>query len=256
MISQITILLSCKPLLRKKKLTLNTASESMLTINELWLDVYSCKTVEEAAELLVKKLQIIIDKSTNSVKMKHKDRKRNPWINNHIVKTVNHKKHLYKIMKACPTNENIEKYRNTKKELEIMIEKAKKRYVQYEITRNANNPTALWKTMQQQKTKINKNITKLTTATGDVLENTIDIANHFVKYFTNIGKELASKIPKNKTSVSQPKPDLEGSGKYTPQPPFSQRKGTVYPKGTNQDDATREMICGYCYSFSPLEILL
>lgn len=61
---------------------------------ETWLGVLCSKDVKETTNILIEKIQNTIDNRINKVKIRHKQIKRNPWITESMMKSVDKKINL------------------------------------------------------------------------------------------------------------------------------------------------------------------
>lgn len=183
------------------KIHINYEKLKNLLGSETWLDVYSEKNVDIAASVFVNKLQSKIENCTKSVNIKRCDMKRNPWITNGIIKSINTKNKLFKSVQRNPENiENLHEYKKYRNRLNELIKKTKTNYYKKQISENKNCPKKLWETVkiiQNTKHKQKSDIKSVLNEQGDIISNKKEMANLFCKHFTEVGQKLASKIKNN-----------------------------------------------------------
>ena len=115
---------------------------------------------------------------------------------NSILTSINKKNNLYKCYIRNPNDRNKSKFTKYKNILTTVIRTAKKFYYQNIFDDNKRNLHKTWQTINEiiGKQKKKNDITKIA-HNNDILTDSSRIANAFNEYFTNIGPNLASKIP-------------------------------------------------------------
>ena len=130
--------------------------------------------------------------------------KSKPWINNEILIKINQRDKLFhKYCKEKNNNKRIELY-NEYKLIRNIITKLKRNskiefYKNYFHT-NTNKLSAVWKGIREivnLNTKTRKDI-KIIDVNGDNITDPKKIAEHFNKYFTNVGPSIDKKIKQSK----------------------------------------------------------
>ena len=100
---------------------------------------------------------------------------------------------------------NIEKiiyFKNYSNKLKDLKSICKKRYFHEQISKNANNPNLVWKTLKfiLPSVKSNDNSTINLKVNGNYYDKPDEVAEHFNDFFVNIGRKLANEIPSSETS--------------------------------------------------------
>lgn len=185
---------------------------------ESWCDIYNSQDIDVITDIFLSKLKVAISNNTKETKIKNKDSKRKPWITAGLLKSIKIKEELYIKTLDSPNNvELLSEYKKYKNKLSNLITKAKKTYFRSQINKNNNTTKQLWKTVNDicnKKTSI-KNINNIRSEYGVVLENKKDIANSFVKYYTQLGEKYANLInnPENYKEIT---PSLQNSMQLYP----------------------------------------
>ena len=121
-----------------------------------------------------------------------------PWITKGIMKSSKRKQKLYLKFLKQKTYKNEKRYKNYKNIFERVKQRSKKNYFANLLTKHQNNAKKLWQTIKEAigKTKIKTNNfpRKMKIENEEIYDPAI-IADSFNTYFTNIGSNLAAKIP-------------------------------------------------------------
>ena len=132
-----------------------------------------------------------------------KDKK---WITLSIRKSCNTKNKLYKKYLNRPTLNNKNNYKNYRNRLQKICKVAQTNYFHNLINDTKNSLTNLWKVftpiINPHKNKNSRTIDKLN-INRKIVNNPLEIANHFNNYFCNIGKKLSTKIPPTTSHFSK-----------------------------------------------------
>lgn len=167
--------------------------------SDKWHDFYQELNIDRMAEIFTSILRYSIDQSTSESFLKHKFKKRNPWITQALIKSTQEKQNLYKSMLNDPNNlEKKVKFKRYKDKLNKLIYEAKQLYFRNKLNTTENNSKRLWSvvnTFSGKKTKEN-NIKELN-CNGRQIQNKQQIANYFNDFYSNLGKKLADKITKS-----------------------------------------------------------
>ena len=137
---------------------------------------------------------------------KHKHRK-TPWITSGLVKSIKFRDKLYLKLKSTPSESSL--YSQLKinlstynKILKKAIREAKQSYYYKQFNKYKNDMKNTWKTIKTIICNTNKNTDMPNSfiIDGNKIDDKQTIADRFNSFFTNIGKDLATKItpPKNK----------------------------------------------------------
>lgn len=171
-----------------------------LLSKETWNDVLAEKNVNLSTNCFVKTLQCYIAVCTTKVRVNRKEKKRNVWITDGLVKAVNKKYELHNKVIQNPQNiDYLNDYKRYRNKLNDLIKAAKTNYYKTMIHNNTNNSNEIWdclKSLHHGKTK-KSDLHYITIKEGVEVRDKADIAENFNEFFTNIGTKLAEKIPKN-----------------------------------------------------------
>lgn len=177
----------------KTKRCLNTRKLLTELEAEDWSDVYSNICVNTATEIFVSKVSNYISNNHNLIKTRYL--KKTQWITNGLIKSIQTKNALYRLMKTNPTDENKTRCRKYRNCLNLLIKVTKREYYQQQICANRNNSAGLWGCVKQICHDNKKHeIKKIRTDEGTFVTTRDGITNTFINFFTNIGEQLAHKI--------------------------------------------------------------
>ena len=143
------------------------------------------------------KLYDIYDMSC-PVKLKRISLKRatKPWLTNSILSSINHKHHLYR--EICSGRGNIVHYKKYRNVLTNVIRCSKKNYFRDKFSFNYGDSRSTWKIINQLvtiKQKQNNEI-KVRNNAGQIMDDSVQVANEFNSYFSSVAKDLDSMIPR------------------------------------------------------------
>lgn len=120
-----------------------------------------------------------------------------PWISKGLQNSIKLKNKLYKkyLKKPNPFNEN--KYKNYKNKLNHSLKLSKKNYYQNKLETIKTDLKAVWKLLNEviNRRKTTSKLPNTFMHNNEEITNPMDIANKFCEYFTNVGPNLAKKIP-------------------------------------------------------------
>ena len=124
-------------------------------------------------------------------------RQRKQWLSTSIKHAIKHKNKLYVKAMRHPTKDNMQYYKQYKNNLNMLLKTAERQYYDKILHDNRSNLKKSWKIIKE----VIKNSKNNTTSKIKIGENyTTDpskISNGFNNFFANIGKNLASKIPRS-----------------------------------------------------------
>ena len=130
------------------------------------------------------------------IRCKRKRYCNSPWMTDGLRTSINTKNKLYKKSLKHPTAFNKTEYSKYRNKLNSLIKKQQKKYYGCLIKDNKNNLSKTWDIIKsvigRNKTAMKSN--KFVHNNNEIFDN-FDIANHFNDFFTNIGPNLAKKIP-------------------------------------------------------------
>ena len=120
-----------------------------------------------------------------------------------ILKSVKTKSRLYNVFLRKPSHERESNYKSFRNKLTCLVHVARKNYYDNKLDKARSNLKQTWKILNE---VINRRVAKSLCPRSfmkNVMEisNPTDIANNFCDYFTNIGPNLASKIPSTNSSL-------------------------------------------------------
>ena len=120
-----------------------------------------------------------------------------PWLTKGLLRSIKNKNILYKRFIRSATVQNNTLYKNYKNKLNHLIRIAKRMYYEQQLSNSKSNIKLTWKILNR---IINENnskskISDIFTCDDVKITDPLQIANKFCHYFTNIGLNLANKIP-------------------------------------------------------------
>ena len=167
--------------------------------NESWNVLDNFENVQDSYNYFLNTFQMIYNKCfpIKEFKYKQKDLK-SPWISKGIKKSSKLKQKLYiKFLKnKTPVTEEV--YKTYKSLFEKIKRKAKTNYYKNKITRNKDDPKKTWDVMKEitGKCKITtNNLPKMLQIGDQCIYEEKEIAEQLNDFFTNVGPNLANKIP-------------------------------------------------------------
>ena len=109
---------------------------------------------------------------------------------------------LYQSLLNNPNSSNESAYKSYKNKLTHSLRVAKRFYYEKQIEKLKSNVKATWKVLNEilNRNKGKRGLPSIFWADSREISNPKEIANFFCKYFTNIGPNLASKIPVSEKS--------------------------------------------------------
>ena len=177
-----------------------------------WKNLFSVDNIDTAYDSFLDNVEKLLDKHAPIEKVskrKLKQQSKKPWINNDLLKRINHKNKLYKKAK-------VEQDKNLKdsleKEVKILqnflkkdIQLEKDKYYQRFFKENKNNLIKVWKNIKslinfKQKTKTNINCLYIDGKRTST--NPQEIADKFNDHFTTIAAKIEKKLVKSKKKFS------------------------------------------------------
>ena len=144
-------------------------------------------------------------------KPSYKNRK--PWLSKGLLTSIGIKNKLYLRQSRSPTDDNVGKYKAYKTKLKSLLKKAERAHYNELIEQNKSNTKKLWSILKEVINKRKSGILPQKFCIGgSMTSDPVVIANTFNKYFTNIGSDLAKKIPITNTN---PLSYLNNSNSYS-----------------------------------------
>ena len=131
------------------------------------------------------------------IKLNRSNKSMTPWISKGLLVSIKKKNGLYKklIKNTTPARES--QYKTYKNKLNHLIRIAKRFYYDNKFEQAKDNLKETWRLINEVINK-DKKIHSLPSSFksgGKIISDPLEIANGFCKYFTNVGPNLASKIP-------------------------------------------------------------
>ena len=133
-----------------------------------------------------------------AIKVSKRKTPRKPWVTIGLLNSIRTKDKIYikYIGLTKPTSENKINYTKYRNLLNNLLRASKKSHITSEIESNKFNMKETWKTLNSLLGRNNQ--TKLPDFfkdnNGNKITDSIDIADHFTDFFTNIGTRLAEKM--------------------------------------------------------------
>ncbi len=163
-----------------------------------WNSVLLADNIDGCYTSFIQKLNHLLDKCTPYKRIRScKNIIVNPWMTKGLLKSIRRKRRLYKQYLSHPAESNKRKFVRYKNKLTNVIRAAKKNYYTMMFNKEKNNLTNTWKLINNILKK-NKKPSQPPVSFKVNNSNIVDpktIAHQFNNFFTNVGPELAQKIP-------------------------------------------------------------
>ena len=136
---------------------------------------------------------------------------RKPWITRRILKLSRIKENLY--IKSIKSKDTFlyNHYKRLRNKITHMIKISRKKYLDRRIHSAKNKSKTMWKiindTLHFKKNKSKRNIARIKNSFGEYICNSFDIANSFNRFFVNVGKSMAEKLPDFEGTIHSPSVD-------------------------------------------------
>ena len=169
--------------------------------NKGWDHVLLNSDVHQAYTLFQNDFRDIYERCfpIKTIKPGYKTRK--PWLSNGIKKAIKVKNKLYQKSKKSMDPEHEKTYKKYRNKLNKIIGEAERAHYQKLINDNKDNLKKSWQILKDviNKKKSNNSCSRFV-IDNNISTDKIRIAESFNKFFTNIGPNLADKIPKDNRS--------------------------------------------------------
>ena len=174
---------------------------------ENWKNVYEAGDVNQAYEYFLYTFNSLFDKHCTATKTEDKCYSENNdgekmWITKGVKNACLKKNKLYKEFLKSRTPESHQRYKRYRNKLNDVIRQCKREYYESLLSRQQNNVKGTWKILNEiiRKKGNVSNIPEsfVDSKDGHVINDKKEICDTFNKFFTNIGPDLASKIPVHK----------------------------------------------------------
>ena len=162
-----------------------------------WDEIVNTEDVNECYSRFVTKLNEVFDRYVPYKRFKCKKSVCNPWMTKGLLKSIRRKHKLYKCYLRNPNESNKRKYDKYRNKLTTVIREAKKIYFTASFDKEKGNIKQTWKMINNVLNKRSKKPPGSDSflVNGTTVDDPRHIAEHFNDFFTNIGPNLASKIP-------------------------------------------------------------
>ena len=177
-----------------------TKNKFKLKLSEMdWSLVTNTSNADAAYEVFLKQFLKIYDYCfpLKNIEVKRKSIL-SPWITRGIIKSSKRKQKLYLKFLRSKTYKNEKRYKNYKNTFERIKQRSKKNHFASLLLKHQNDAKKVWQTMKEAigktKIKVNNFPRKIKIDNQEIYEPAV-IADSFNTYFTNIGSNLAAKIP-------------------------------------------------------------
>ena len=119
-----------------------------------------------------------------------------PWITPTILNSVKKKNTMYKQYLITKSPNLLDSYKKYKNKLTSILRQAEKNYFASKLLEAKDNMSKTWKVINKitKKTSSKSSVEQLADG-GSLINDPVEIAKKFNKFFINIGSELREKIP-------------------------------------------------------------
>ena len=182
----------------RERSEVNLANFKLELENSNWAVISGLEDPSEAYRVFVDKYISIYNKCFPLKRVKAmKLNLQKPWLSKGLLKSVRKKNALYKCYLNNPIPENEHIYKKYKNKLNHSLKIAKRLYYVNQIERTKSNIKGTWKILNEilNRRKSKQRLPSLFRTDSQNLSDPHKIADHFCRYFSNIGPNLASKIP-------------------------------------------------------------
>ena len=172
-----------------------------ILLNIDWNDVLTCTDPNAAYNIFLSSFLVHYDMFFPKIKIQIKSKNlASPWITKGIIKSSKRKQKLYEkyLKRKTPLNNDI--YKNYKRLFETIKQKSKANYYNERLNKYHNNVKKTWDVIKE---VIGSTKTTSHTLPKRLIVNNVEvfekktIAEHFNKYFVNVGPNLADLIPRS-----------------------------------------------------------
>ena len=163
-----------------------------------WYDLERFCDPEHAYDIFLNKYHEIYNNCFRCKRVKSKKcTMSKPWLSRGLIKSIKRKSKLYKRYLNVPNYVNEVSYKKYKNKLNHSLRISKRNYYDKQLDYFKTNTKNTWKILNEVINK-KKRVSKLSSTfifDNQEISCPFTIANHFCDYFTNIGPNLAKKIP-------------------------------------------------------------
>lgn len=199
------------------KSSTNNFRNSLLEAN--WELVKEASEVHAAYEVFLKIFQKLYDKHFPKIKVSINPKNNSsPWMTKALLKSSKKKQRLYQKLLKNRTYKNEKDYKNYKNTFEKLKKHAKKNYFSEQITKANGDAKKTWSGLKEiiNKTKSKANSFPKSLILNDhQIHNKSEIATKLNDFFTNVGTDLAEKIPPSNVSCKTYLSECNSEMSYT-----------------------------------------
>lgn len=170
--------------------------------DESWTTYYTEDNIDMAANKLIQRVSEHIGNNTKKVKIRAHLKRRNEWITEGLIKSIQTKNRLYKEANKNPGNpvlvSQYKKYRNC---LNMIIKRTKVAYYSSRIQQGRHSSKQLYDTVKKicKSAPKKRIISVIEKSDGALVKDKKEIADVFNEHYTKMGKKLADKIKTDKS---------------------------------------------------------
>ena len=183
-----------------RKITPNKLAKLKDSLSEVdWSEVYNTLDTNASYDIFMRILTSHLDMHIPVVKNKscnYKKIPRLPWVSKSLLRSINRKNKLYYADRIECSEQSHRKYTSYKNVLTQILRIEKRKYFTNQIFLFKHDIKNTWKIINSaiNKSKSKPRITKIK-HNNTIIDDTAAIANTFNQYFSEIGHNLAQKIP-------------------------------------------------------------
>ena len=202
--SDITIQYTSKPKIKTRNYSnANKLRFQQALQHQQWDTVLSESSAQDAYSIFMSLFSTHYNNSFPTTEKPFNKGKNNPWLTQHLKKSIKKKNQLYVIFKNRPSLCNEIAYKRSKNTVRYEIIAAKKSYYHNVIESNRNHMKNLWGILKDLiGMQSHSAIASEFVVEGSLTSDKTLIANGFNEYFVNVGPSLASKIRPDNTDPS------------------------------------------------------
>ena len=185
----------------KRESNVNKFKEKIASYD--WSEINNCSDPTEAYNKFSSDFSRTFNECFPLKKKSTKKRIHKPWISNAILKSIKTKNKLYKQFVQHPDTSRELKYKSYKNKLVRLIRIAKQIYYDKKIEENKTNMKQTFKYLNEIINKNKNRRNSVFTHDNQDISDPQEIANRFCHYFSNIGPNLAKKIPSSQSTTPE-----------------------------------------------------
>ena len=189
---------------------------------EEWTETFS-NDVDIATVAFLNTLNYHIHNNTTIKMTTHKLTLLKPWMNTGIIKCIKKRDKLHKQMRRFPNNKTLQDYYKRYRNIcTSIIKRSKEEYYRKKIETDNFNPKTVWRVVSEMSnggSRMTSNVQEIQIG-KQVINNKSEVTQHFNRYFTNVGANLAQAFKSTPTTTNATEddftlPDIESKFKFT-----------------------------------------